>query len=171
MRKAVVFWTISTMLAGAAFGADKRVATLTTNSSFQLRGADVPAAGVPHWPVMAGDTMVAGSGTATLTLDDGSRITLDPNSSARVDKRDGRINFHLLTGSSSYELASNSNVTVFSGEQPVTAAAKNDPSGIPPGRINAAEVKARLIARGVPGKGLPNALENITKPRPVSKSK
>lgn len=171
MRKAAVFWTISTMLAGAAFGADKRVATLTTNSSFQLRGADVPAAGVPHWPVMAGDTMVAGSGSATLALDDGSRITLNPNSSARVDKRDGRINFHLLSGSSNYELASNSNVALFNGDQPVAASGQKSLAGGPPGRSHAADVIEGLIERGVPGKGLPNALENITKPRPVSKSK
>src|ERR1035437_7429289 len=62
-----------------------QVATVTSTAAFQLRGANVTTdQGVPSWPVMPADAIKAGSTPVVITFADGSIITLEPGSSAKI---------------------------------------------------------------------------------------
>src|ERR1035438_9878724 len=65
--------------------AQGQLATVTSTAPFQLRGATVTTdQGVPSWPVMPGDAIKAGSAPVIVSFLDGSTVTLQPGSSARV---------------------------------------------------------------------------------------
>src|SRR6266700_2631193 len=87
--------------------AQTQVATITSDSPFQLRGADVtPGQGVPSWPVMPGDAIQAGETPLTITFQDGSTVVLAPGSSAKVDLSGKTPVFQLENGSAHYSLKS-----------------------------------------------------------------
>jgi len=81
------------------------VATITSDSPFQLRGASVTQGqGVPSWPVMPGDAIQAGQTPLTLTFPDGSTIVLAPGATAEVALSGNTPVFRLESGTAHYML-------------------------------------------------------------------
>jgi len=98
-------------MAASVVFAQTQIATITSDSSFQLRGAEVtPGQGVPSWPVMPGDTIQAGQTALTLTFSDGSTIILSPGAKAKVDLSGKTPVFHLDSGEAHYSLKTLSSV-------------------------------------------------------------
>jgi hypothetical protein len=112
--------TILAVLAIVAW-AQTQVATITSEGSFQLRGANVaPEQGVPSWPVLPGDTIQAGDKPLTVTFEDGSQIVLGPGSSAKVDLSEKTPVFQLETGSAHYSLKALDSVKLVTVDKQVT---------------------------------------------------
>jgi hypothetical protein len=110
MRRSVKFLAMLTALAVLVV-AQTQVATITSDSPFQLRGVGVtPGQGVPSWPVMPGDTIQAGQMPLTLTFSDGSTIILSPGGTAKVDLAGKTPVFKLESGSAHYMLKTLSSV-------------------------------------------------------------
>lgn len=99
------------------------VATVTSGTPFQLRGAPVNPNGVPSWPVMAGDEIKTENGDATIRFFDGSQITLGARSQARVEQVDNSAVFRLLQGDVDVRPAAKSTLQVFNNSKLVTAPA------------------------------------------------
>jgi hypothetical protein len=103
MRRSAQFLAVVMALAVAL--AQTQVATITSDSPFQLRGAGItPGQGVPSWPVMPGDIIQAGSTPLTLTFPDGSTIILSPGAKAKVDLSGKTPVFQLQSGEAHYSL-------------------------------------------------------------------
>lgn len=110
---------LSALVAAAAFG-QNQVATVSSPSTFTLRGASVnPGQGVPDWPVLARDTIQAGTSPTTVTFPDGSTITLNPGAEATVNLNGQTPVFRLLKGSAQYALKTLTSVQLMSGNQVV----------------------------------------------------
>lgn len=100
--------------------AQGQIATVSSSSSFRLRDATVmPGQGVSSWPVMAGDTIVAGSLPAVVTFPDGSFVTLNPLGQAKVDLEGSRPVFQLIGGSADYSLKSTGAVQLMAATKTV----------------------------------------------------
>ena len=96
---------IALIVAGAMLA--QPVANVTSSAPFTLRGAQVtPGQGVPTWPVMAGDTVKAGTAPTLITFPDGSVITLDPGAEAILNYVNGKPLFQLVSGTAHYSLKS-----------------------------------------------------------------
>src|ERR1017187_7073371 len=81
------------------FLAAQPVATITSSSAFELQGHEVNVAGVPSWPIAAGDAVATHSAPATIHLREGSRITLLAGSRVRIDSTSGEgLKVDLLAG-------------------------------------------------------------------------
>ncbi len=109
-------------LVGLMFGQGTKVATATSSQPFTLHGETVNPSGVPSWPVMAGDEIVAGSAPVTLTFSDGSRISLAPGSKAKLEEAGGKVVFRLLVGEAAYDLKQLNSVTLFAFDKMVKPA-------------------------------------------------
>jgi|HubBroStandDraft_1064217.scaffolds.fasta_scaffold111399_1 hypothetical protein len=110
------------LMAGAAWG-QMEVATVTSSTTFNLGGATIaPGQGIPMWPVLAGDHVVAGTAMTILTFPDGSVITLDPGSEGKLDFVNGQPTFELLSGKSRYSLKRKGAVVVIFNGQPLALA-------------------------------------------------
>jgi hypothetical protein len=101
MRAALLFSLAMAMLLGSVYAAPP-VATASSAEPFQLRGARVPTAGVPSWPLMAGDEIATENAAATITFRDGSRVTLARNSRAKLEQQGDNTLLRLLDGSMRY---------------------------------------------------------------------
>ena len=107
-----VFLTIA-LTAGARELQDGQVATATSVTPFELRGASVSTdKGVPSWPVMPGDVVVAGDSGVTLSFQDGSKIVLGVMSEAKVSIMGGTPVFDLESGFAQYSLKAPSSVVL-----------------------------------------------------------
>ena len=110
MRRSMKFLAVVTALT-IVVSAQTQIATITSDSAFQLRGAGVtPGQGVPSWPVLPGDTIQAGQTPLTLTFSDGSTIVLSPGATAKVDLLGKTPVFRLESGSAHYALKTLSSV-------------------------------------------------------------
>lgn len=75
------------------------VASVTSSAMFELQGHNVNVAGVPSWPVAAGDVVATRSAPATIQLREGARITLLEDSRVRIDSTsDNGLKIDLLAG-------------------------------------------------------------------------
>ena len=92
------FMVLALLLTGLAYGAPP-VATVSSTGTFALRGATVKADGVPSWPMMAGDEISTTTAVAVIQFLDGSRVTLEGGSMARVDKTASGMSIRLSSGS------------------------------------------------------------------------
>jgi len=110
------------MLAVVAFGASP-VGSVSSGSDFTLHGVRVATGGVPTWPVMAGDSILAGTTPAKIRFLDGSVVTLDSDSSAKVEQTDSGLLLRLISGSMAFTVAPNSSLALFSGQTAVQAVA------------------------------------------------
>ena len=108
------------LLTAAAFAAAP-VASITSSSNFQLSGAGVIAAGVPSWPMMAGDTVVAGVTAARIRFMDGTLVTLGPKSIAALQSKTDGLSLRLIDGFITFTLAPASALSVYSGNTLVPA--------------------------------------------------
>lgn len=87
------------------------VGSVSSSAPFTLRGAPVKVAGVPEWPVLAGDEIVAGTAPAMITFRDGSRVQLNANSRAKVAVTGKQTVLRLTNGQLAYKLSSKSRST------------------------------------------------------------
>ncbi len=120
MSKTSKLFLITALFATACWG-QTQVATASSQSVFTLRGAVInPEQGVPSWPVLAGNTVKAGTSPLTLTFADGSTITLNPGAEGTLELtgRDLPV-FRLHKGSASYNLTTRGSVQVMSGGENV----------------------------------------------------
>ena len=115
MRRLILF-----LVAASAFAATP-VASITSSADFQLSGANVIAAGVPSWPLMAGDTVVAGTSAARIRFVDGTVVTLGPKSKVTVQEKNDDLSLRLVNGFLSFTLAPASALSIYSGNVLVPA--------------------------------------------------
>jgi ferric-dicitrate binding protein FerR (iron transport regulator) len=108
---AVLVSTAATLLAAGPVG------SVTSSSSFVLRGAAVNVQGVPSWPLASGDDIIAGSDSAAVELKDGSTVILDANAHAIVDTIGGVVSFRLLSGAMTVTPAQTPAVRFYSGSE------------------------------------------------------
>jgi hypothetical protein len=108
------------LVACSAFAATP-VASVMSSSDFQLRGVSVNTAGVSSWPILAGDTVTAGTGPATMRFMDGTMVTLGPSSRVKVQRKKDDLSLQLLNGSMSFVLAPSSALQVYSGDTLLSA--------------------------------------------------
>ncbi len=106
-------------LLGVAFAQGEKVATATSKATFQLKGAPVDPSGVPNWPVNFGDEIVAGTALVTLTMADGSTVSLSPGSRGVVTMKDGKPNFKLTSGEALYVLKTTDAVKLYALDKAV----------------------------------------------------
>ena len=104
------------LMAGAA-----PVATVSSAGTFELRGKQVKTDGVPSWPMMEGDEIGTSGGPATIQFRDGSRVTLNGKSRAKVEKSDDGLVFRLLSGAMQFTLAPKAAVAFYNGTNVVPA--------------------------------------------------
>jgi hypothetical protein len=117
MRRVLFVFII---LAAVAFGW-QQVATVTSAADFTLRGATVsPGQGVPNWPVMAGDEIIAGSKPVTITFPDGSTVTLGAGAKARIEMEDGKPVVRLESGAAAYSFKTPGAVKLYALDKAVT---------------------------------------------------
>jgi len=120
MLRTVRILFVSAVASLLALG-QSQVATVSSSSSFTLRGASVTTGqGVPDWPVLSGDTIKAGNSPVVVTFSDGSTITLDPGAEATVSLSGQTPVFRLVKGSAHYSLKNLTSVQIVSGNQGVT---------------------------------------------------
>jgi hypothetical protein len=106
--------------------AQTQVATVTSSTAFTLRGAGIsPGQGVPMWPVLAGDSITAGSAITIVTFPDGSVITLAAGSEGKFDLVNGQPTFQLISGTAHYSLKSKKAVAVMISNQAVALTSLN----------------------------------------------
>jgi hypothetical protein len=113
-------YVILFLLAASVFAATP-VASITSSSDFELSGVGVTVAGVPSWPLMAGDTVVAGTSAARIRFVDGTLVTLGPWSKVTVQEKKDDLSLRLMNGFISFTLAPSSALSVYSGNTQVQA--------------------------------------------------
>jgi len=101
----------------ACMWAASPLGSVSSAQPFDLNGANVPVAGVPTWPVAAGDVIATHSAPATIKFCDGSRVVLAENSRARLEGKAGKSVFRLLQGSGEYGLAAHHALSRFCARQ------------------------------------------------------
>lgn len=103
-----------------ALSAQTQIATVTSASTFRLRGARVnPSVAVPTWPVMAGDRIKAGDTPVTLTFADGSTVVLAPKAEAVVRMVDGLPVFELDSEAAHYTLTKSDSLKLMARRETV----------------------------------------------------
>jgi hypothetical protein len=101
------------VVGGVSYGAEP-IATVSSNTSFQLRGVQIDGVGVSRWPVMAGDTITSGTSATVLQFRDGSRVSLDQGAKASVVAVGDQVSFRLISGTMKVSPASGTRIS-FSG--------------------------------------------------------
>ncbi len=117
MRK----WAVVVLLSavGAMAWAAEPIATASSGEDFSLKGGAAPVAGVPFYPVMAGDEIQAGSASTVLKFKDGSTVTLAPRAKARVEDGGSQVAVRLLSGGGAYSFSQGSLIRLFAGNKSV----------------------------------------------------
>jgi len=108
MLKAVVL-----SLFAASLWAASPLGSISSAQPFDLNGSSVPVAGVPAWPVDAGDVVATHSAPATIDFLDGSRVILAEDSKASIEAKAGKSVLRFLEGSGEYSLAAHPSLSVF----------------------------------------------------------
>jgi hypothetical protein len=111
-------WLCLVILACPFAMAAQPVATVQSSKPFRLRGAPVPVAGVPSWPVAIGDDIETAASRAVISFPDGNRVTLATDSRAKLEKDAGRIALRLLKGSAEYDLPAASALRLYVLDKP-----------------------------------------------------
>jgi ferric-dicitrate binding protein FerR (iron transport regulator) len=127
------------------------VATVSSSSAFELRGAEVKVEGVPSWPVLQGDVIATKAAPAVIIFKDGSRVKLLVNSKARVDSTSKGLSFRLLEGVMQIIAAPGSSIGYLSRDVPVKS-----PAGV------------ETVASTAPTVGTRHALLLPPPPAPIS---
>jgi hypothetical protein len=109
----------------ACMWAASPLGSASSTQPFDLNGATVPLAGVPSWPVAAGDVIVTHSAPATIVFRDGSRVVMAETSKAKIEAQGGKSVFRLLEGSGKYSLASRPSLSIFVVDRQVTLRSTN----------------------------------------------
>jgi hypothetical protein len=94
------------------------IASVSSTQPFDLNGTTAPTAGVPTWPVAAGDVIATHGAPATIVFRDGSRVVVAGNSKVKIESKDRKPVLRLLQGSGKYTLAAKPNLALFVLEKP-----------------------------------------------------
>lgn len=150
--------------------AQQQIATVASDSPFQLRGANVtPGQGVPYWPVLPGDKVTAGDTPATVTFPDGSTIVLAPHSSAQLSLSGKTPVFVLQSGTAHYMLQSVTAVKLFEVKKGVTPASLAGDLQVGPNRTTGTWWTAGHTALVVGGAGAATGISlAVVNSKPVS---
>jgi hypothetical protein len=97
----------------ACLWAASPLGSVSSAQPFDLNGSSVPVAGVPTWPVAAGDVITTHSAPATIEFLDGSRVILAEDSKASIEAKAGKSVLRFLQGSGEYNLAAHPSLSVF----------------------------------------------------------
>ena len=116
----MIRWLLILSVAGAMFAqtTTRTAATATSSSAFKLGGTEVQVAGVPNWPVAAGDEVQAGEAPVLISFKDGNRVTLAKGAKAKIEQDGKKTRLRLLSGSCSYLLASSLGLGFLVGDKP-----------------------------------------------------
>jgi hypothetical protein len=94
---------ISILAVSGSVFAGSPVGSVTSSDNFQLSGSEVSVAGVPSWPLLAGDEIQTRTGSAMVRLADGSRVVVGSNSRVAFERSAGSATrVKLLSGSLKY---------------------------------------------------------------------
>ncbi len=104
--------TLITLLASSLAAAASPVAKISSSAPFRLDGKTVPVAGVPNWPVAAGDEIVMGSGPGEIRFKDGTRVFVHPRARVMIGESGGKTLVRILAGAMSYKRPANSTVSL-----------------------------------------------------------
>ena len=111
------------------------VAQVSSTEPFLLSGARVPVAGVSSWPLSAGDEVSTDAAAAVIAFRDGSRVTLNKQSKAKLESKGEGLILRLLNGTGTYTLAANSKLRLYEGQKPagtaLVPAARTEPAASP----------------------------------------
>lgn len=135
----IAFCFAATVFAAASAG------TITSSSTFLLRGVSVSVDGVPNWPIAVGDELQTLNGAATIVFTDGSRVVVGPKSKASVESQSGDLVFRLLNGEMDVKRAQSSTLRVFLDNTPVPASADTTQ------HVSKLQTKARQLQPPPPG--------------------
>lgn len=135
------------LIAAGTLWAQQPLANASSPAPFTLRGVTVnPGQGVASWPVMAGDTVKAGSAPVSFSFTGGSTVTLAPAGEAKVDLAAGKPLFQLIAGSAQYSLSGPGALALMQGSKTVTGSAQS-------GTLNQGSLPAAAGTGGSAGSG------------------
>jgi hypothetical protein len=158
VRHALQLYVIIALVAAVVFAVSP-LGKVTSSEPFQLRGAQVPVAGVPSWPLMNGDEIGAVTAPATIQMRDGSRVVLAKGSRAKVEEKDGKTLLRLVAGTGEYSLTAKSDTLLY---------VKDKPAAIPSGSKGVISLDGRAVSSAVGAQVKPALLPP---PPPVLSSK
>lgn len=96
MKHTIAFGLLLCLPALSAFAGSG--ASVSSSEQFRLRGAVVPAGGVPSWPVWSGDEIATERAAATVFFGDGRSVTIKPNSIVRFETTNNESNLRVIKG-------------------------------------------------------------------------
>lgn len=140
--------------------AQNPVGTVSSDGNLVLNGISVSRPGVASWPLAAGDQVRTAEKGAVISLQDGTRIVLAPNTRVTVGGS-GKLSLDLQEGGFRYQRAQSSAIEFYArgrsiGAAPASGAVTLKPEG-------AAAVSA------VPGDSVGLEMGKPKKPQPRSK--
>ncbi len=97
----VTLWLVLTVALALAAGP---IASVGTSDTLSLNGVSIAPAGVPSWPLVAGDTLATSGAPAVILFQDKTRLTLEKNSRVKLDREGGHLLVRLLEGALAYRL-------------------------------------------------------------------
>jgi hypothetical protein len=102
MRKLTLF-PLGIPLLAACVWASAPLGSVSSSQPFELNGATVSVAGIPAWPVKAGDVIVTHSAPATIVFHDGRRFVMAENTRLKIEvDKHKRPLLTLLAGTGKY---------------------------------------------------------------------
>jgi ferric-dicitrate binding protein FerR (iron transport regulator) len=99
--------------------AETPVATISSTNPFELRGARVPVAGVPSWPLVRGDVIATTTSAAVVSFPDHSQATVEKGSRVEIQGEGNHTTLKLLEGSLLFRWTSDSGVQLKAAERTV----------------------------------------------------
>ena len=100
-RVCVLSIVIAVMLAAAG-----PVGRITSSGAVTVNGSPVPATAVASLPVVAGDEIATSSAAAVIVFPDRSRVTIEPNSSVKLEANGASLSLRALSGALSSQASS-----------------------------------------------------------------
>jgi hypothetical protein len=88
------------------------IAKISSAKPFRLSGQSIPVAGIPSWPLVAGDEVAMGESPGSIEFKDGSRLFLYPNSRLKLAAANGRTEARLQQGAVAYKFTRDSAVDI-----------------------------------------------------------
>ena len=160
MKKYMLMVLALTFLANAV-PAQTQIASAGSSGPFELRGASVNSeAGVPSWPLIAGDEIVTGDSPVIVTFPDGSTVTIGVGSKATMEMSGQTPALDLTSGSLQFALKSRSSMTILQYGQVISPKGLTGELGAGGGQVVRSAFHAgipmhgALIAAGVVGAGV-----------------
>jgi len=132
MRKLMAFPIALTLLATGVWAAAP-LGSISSSQPFELNGATVAVAGIPSWPVNAGDVIATHSAPATIVFRDGRRFVLAENTRLKIEAdKHKKTLLTLLSGSGKYIVLGGAAAAASTAAVVATQGADNQPAAKPP---------------------------------------